>query len=141
MGGTLLRREKITARNVPSGSVPPVILFYDGECPVCRSAVDWIRARSDPEAFEFFSCHSEDLPRRFPLVTKSACLEAMHLILPDGRVLAGEQAAPEIFSRLWRWRWAAVLFRLPGAQIPSRVLYRWFAGKRHRFSRLLFPPP
>ena len=40
---------------------------------------------------------------------------------PDGRVLAGEQAAPEIFSRLWRWRWAAVLFRLPGAQIPSRV--------------------
>ena len=108
---------------------------------MCRSAVDWIRARSDPEAFEFFSCHSEDLSRRFPQVTKSACLEAMHLILPGGKVLAGEKAAPEILSRLRRWRWAAALFRLPGAQILSRAFYRWFAGKRHRVSRLLFPPP
>lgn len=108
---------------------------------MCRSAVDWIRARSDPEAFDFFSCHSEDLSRRFPQVTKSACLEAMHLILPGGKVLPGEKAAPEILSRLMRWRWAAALFRLPGAQILSRAFYRWFAGKRHRVSRLLFPPP
>src|SRR4030067_2622202 len=71
--GTLLRREKIKARNVPpgnvppgnvppgnvppgnvpsgnvpSGGVPPVVLIYDGECPVCRGAADWILARSGP---------------------------------------------------------------------------------------------
>jgi len=117
------------------------VLIYDGDCPVCRSAVDRIRGNSAPDAFEFFSCHSKDLSRRFPQVPKSACLEAMHLILPGGTVLAGEQAAPEILSRLRRWRWAAVLFRLPGAQILSRIFYRWFAGRRHRLSRLLFPPP
>ena len=117
------------------------VLIYDGDCPVCRSAVDRIRKNSAPDAFEFFSCQSEDLSRRFPQVPKSACLEAMHLILPGGTVLAGEQAAPEILSRLRRWRWAAVLFRLPGAQILSRVVYRWFAGRRHSVSRLLFPPP
>ena len=125
--------------SVPTLKKP--ILIYDGDCPVCRSAVDRIRKNSAPDAFEFFSCQSEDLSRRFPQVPKSACLEAMHLILPGGTVLAGERAAPEILSRLRRWRWAVVLFRLPGAQILSRVIYRWFAGRRHRVSRLLFPPP
>ncbi len=116
------------------------VLIYDGECPVCRSAVEWIRARSGPEDFEFFSCHSEDLPLRFPHIGKSACLAAMHLVLPDGRVLAGEEAAPEILLRLRRWRWAAALFRLPGARILSRAFYRWFAARRHRISHVFGKP-
>src|SRR4030067_3350417 len=68
--GTLLRREKIKARNVPSGGVPPVVLIYDGECPVCQGAADWIRARSGPDDFEVLSCHSDDLPRRSPPTQK-----------------------------------------------------------------------
>src|SRR4030065_1203387 len=42
------------------------VLIYDGECPVCRGAVEWIRARSGPEHFELLSCPSEALPLRFP---------------------------------------------------------------------------
>ena len=118
----------------------PVVLIYDGECSVCRGAVEWIRERSGPDDFEFFSCHSEDLPRRFPTIGKSACLTGMHLVLPGGKVLAGEQAAPEILLRLRRWRWAAALFRLPGARILSRAFYRWFAAKRHRISTVFGKP-
>lgn len=116
------------------------VIVYDGECPVCRGAVDWIRTRSGPGDFEFFSCHSEDLPLRFPQIGKKACLEAMHLVLPDGRALAGERAVPEILLRLKRWRRAAALFRLPGAGILSRAFYRWFAARRHRISRRFAKP-
>ncbi len=115
------------------------VLIYDGECSVCRNAVEWIRARAAPETFEYLSCHSEDLPRRFPQIEKNACLTAMHLVLQDGSVLAGEQAAPEILLRLRRFRWAAPLFRLPFARSFSRVFYRRFAARRHDISRLLFP--
>lgn len=116
------------------GSGPDIpVLIHDGECSVCRGAVEWIRRRCAPDTFEFLSCHAEDLPRRFPHVRKSACLAAMHLLLPDGRVLAGEQAVPEILMRLRRWRWAAALFRLPGAKVLSRGFYRWFSKKRHVF--------
>ncbi len=108
------------------------VLIHDGECSVCRSAVEWIRRRCTPDTFEFLSCHAEELPRRFPHIEKSACLEAMHLILPDGRILAGEQAVPEILWRLQGWRWASALFRLPGAGTLSRFLYRWFAARRKR---------
>jgi len=115
------------------------VLIYDGECSVCRNAVEWIRTRAAPETFEYLSCHSEDLPRRFPHIEKSACLTAMHLVLQDGSVLAGEQAVPEILLRLRRFRWAAALIRLPFARSLSRVFYRRFAARRHDISRLLFP--
>lgn len=134
------RGEKIQAGGrVRTGR--PAILIYDGECAVCRTAVAWVRVKAPPDAFEYFSCHSEDLPRRFPAVAREACLQAMHLVLPDGTILAGEKAVPEILSRLKgrRHRWAAALFRLPGAGVLSRAFYRWFAGRRHRIARLLGP--
>ncbi len=107
------------------------VLIFDGECSVCRGAVEWIRRRCGPETFEYLSCHAEELSRRFPHIGKNACLDAMHLVLPDGGILAGEQAVPEILLRLRRWERAAALFRLPGAGTLSRVFYRWFAKKRH----------
>ena len=114
-------------------------LIYEGECAVCRGAAEWVRRNAAPGTFEFFSCHSEELPRRFPAVERAACLQAMHLVLPDGTILIGEKAVPEILSRLKsrRHRWAATLFRLPGAGILSRAFYRWFAGHRYRISRFL----
>ena len=115
------------------------ILIYDGECPVCVKTVDWIRARALPEAFGFLSCHSEELANRFPFIDKDACLQAMHLVLPNGTVLAGERAVPEILLRLRGYRWTAALFRLPGAGIFSHVFYRWFAKNRFHISRALFP--
>lgn len=115
------------------------VLIYDGECAICRGAAEWVRGNAVPDAFEFLSCHSEELSRRFPAVARAACLQAMHLVLPDGTILVGETAAPEILSRLRgrRHRWAAALFRIPGAGILSRLFYRWFAARRHRIARLL----
>ena len=68
----------------------------------------------------------------------------MHLFAVSGQnvgVIAMAGIAILGLAGLNRWRWAVVLFRLPGAQILSRIFYRWFAGRRHRVSRLLFPPP
>jgi predicted DCC family thiol-disulfide oxidoreductase YuxK len=115
------------------------VLIYDGECPVCVNAVEWIRGRARPDAFEFLSCRSESLPSRFPAMKKEDCLRAMHLVLPDGTVLAGGPALPEILRRLPRYRWCASLFRLPGALLLAGAFYRWFAKRRHRASGFFFP--
>jgi predicted DCC family thiol-disulfide oxidoreductase YuxK len=93
----------------------------------------------DPDAFEFLSCHSGDLAGRFPAIEKEACLRAMHLVLPDGTVLVGERAFPEILRRLRRYRWCASLFRLPGAVLLSGAFYRRFAKRRHRAAGVFFP--
>lgn len=118
----------------------PAVLIYDAECPVCRAAADWVRRNaSRPGSFEYLPCRSSGTRSRFPEIAEAACLQAMHLVLEDGTVLAGERALPEIVRRTRRYRRAALLFRLPGAGIASRLLYRAFAERRHRISRL-FPP-
>lgn len=115
------------------------VLIYDGECPVCGRAIEWVTKRSLPGAFELLSCHSEERGTRFPFIEKEACLQAMHLVLAGGTVLAGERAVPEILRRLRGYRWAAAFFRLPGAGIFSRTFYRWFAKNRFHISKALFP--
>src|SRR5512139_194535 len=112
----------------------PAVLIYDAECTVCRSAIGWVRANApSPCAFEFLPCRSAETRIRFPAVPEADCMRAVHLVLPDGAVLAGEKAIPEILRRLPRWRRVAALFSLPGAGPLSRLLYRWIAVRRHRF--------
>ena len=116
------------------------VLIYDAECPVCRAAADWIRRNAEaPDTFELLPCRSEETRSRFPAITEAACLQAMHLVLQDGTILAGERALPEIVRRTRRYRRAAFLFGLPGAGTLSRFLYRAFADRRHRIAKRLFP--
>ena len=117
-----------------------VVLVYDADCPVCRAAADWVRRHAAaPDAFEFLPCRSAETRSRFPAIAEAACLQAMHLVLPDGAILVGERALPELLRRTRRYRRAAVLFRLPGAGVLARFLYRAFADRRHRIAKRLFP--
>jgi predicted DCC family thiol-disulfide oxidoreductase YuxK len=113
------------------------VLIYDGSCPVCSKTVAWIEKNEREGAFEMVPCQNDDVPVRFPHVERAACMRAMHLVLPDGRTLAGEQALPEIAKRLENYSGTADLFRIPGAQTLSRAFYRWFADRRYSIARLL----
>jgi len=112
------------------------ILIYDAACPVCSNAVRWIEENKIPGTFELLPCQSETLDTRFPLLDRAACMQAVHLVLPNGAVLQGEKTLPEILRRTRRYRILAILFRLPGSQTVSRFLYRWFAKQRYAISNL-----
>jgi predicted DCC family thiol-disulfide oxidoreductase YuxK len=114
--------------------VEPAVLIYDGACPLCMGARAWIEGRAVAGAFEFLACQSPERARRFPEVAEAACLEAMQLVLPQGRILAGDLAIPEILARLRGWRWLAAAFRLPGAGRVVPLVYRWVARHRHGIS-------
>ena len=61
-------------------------------------------------------------------------MRAMQLVLPDGRVLEGADAVPELLRRIPRWRWAAVVLGAPGVRGVARRVYRWIAANRMRIS-------
>ncbi|MEW6719872.1 MAG: DUF393 domain-containing protein [Thermodesulfobacteriota bacterium] len=108
-------------------------MIYDAGCPVCRGFVDKVRRRAaPPDAFEFLPCGSAEARGRFPSIREADCMAAVHLVLPGGQVLAGERALPEILRRMRGYRILTPLFRLPGAGIVSRLLYREFARHRSR---------
>jgi predicted DCC family thiol-disulfide oxidoreductase YuxK len=92
------------------------VLIYDGTCGLCRGGVSWLSRRAVSGHFEFLPCQAAERRARYPWMDERTCLQAMQLILPDGRVLAGDAAIPEILRRLRGWRWLVQAFRLPGME-------------------------
>jgi len=116
-------------------SIDTATLIYDGECAMCRASALWVmRLALSRGALEILPCRSEPRRARFPQVSDAACMEAMQLALPDGRVLAGADAVPALLRRIRGLGWLATLFALPGARPVARRFYAWVAWNRMRLS-------
>ncbi|MBI1320769.1 MAG: DUF393 domain-containing protein [Candidatus Hydrogenedens sp.] len=114
----------------------PMLLLYDGECPMCRRARDWIAARCDAGAIDFMACQDEARLSRAPQVSDAACMEAMQLVMPDGHVYDGERAVPHILAHTRGYHWLGTLMRLPGVLLLARPVYRLIARNRLALSGL-----
>ena len=115
----------------------PAVLIYDGDCSMCRASALWLMRRAlagGADELEILPCRSPVRRQRYPTIADETCMQAMQLVLPDGRVLAGADAAPEILRRIPRWRWVAGLFSLPAARPLARRVYAWIANNRMRLS-------
>jgi predicted DCC family thiol-disulfide oxidoreductase YuxK len=113
----------------------PAVLIYDGDCPMCRASAMWIMRRALSQgALEILPCRSDARKARYPDITEQICLTAMQLVLPDGRVLAGGDAVPEILRRVRGWGWVASIFALPGVRPIARRVYAWIARNRMKIS-------
>ena len=116
------------------------VLIYDGDCSVCRSSALWIMRRAlSSGQLEILPCRSGARKQRFPQISEATCLTAMQLALPDGRVLAGADAVPELLRRVPGWGWLVGLFALPGARPLSRRVYAWVARNRMKISCAIGP--
>lgn len=104
-------------------------LIYDGECGFCRRSADLVRSWDRDGRLDYVPFQDEAAVARFG-VALPALAAAMHLVLPDGRVYAGADAAPEIVKLLPGKRWMAAPFRLPGALPVARRVYAWIAARR-----------
>jgi len=122
-----------------TGKEERAVLIYDEDCSICRKATRWVERNKKDDVLEILPCQAEGVRSRFPFMEETVCMKAMQLILPDGRVLPGEKALPEIINRLRRSHWVAWFFRLPGSGMLSHAFYRWFADRRCRIARILFP--
>ncbi len=113
-------------------------LIYDGDCPLCTKAVEWVQAHARPGAIEVVPCQAEERAVRFPQVSSEDCMRAVQLVYPDGRVYSGEAALPHLFHLMGgRWAWFARFFGLPGVSLLAPRVYRWVAAHRYALSRFV----
>jgi predicted DCC family thiol-disulfide oxidoreductase YuxK len=116
-------------------ALAPATLIYDGDCAMCRASALWIMRRAlSRGALEILPCRSGARRDRFPRIAEEACLTAMQLVLPDGRVLSGADAVPELLRRIRGWGWVASAFALPGVRPIARRVYAWVARHRMKIS-------
>ncbi len=120
--------------------VKPTILIYDAECSLCCGCMNWIKSHAiKKDTFEFISCQSEELKRRFPDIRQDACIEAFHLVTPDDRVLTGDMSLPGILCRLRYFRLLSFFLKMPIISSLSYAVYRWLANNRYVISKTILP--
>lgn len=111
----------------------PLLLLYDGRCASCSRWARWVARWDRWQAVEVRDLHDPAaLDGSAAIVPKDELGTAVHLILPDGRVLKGFDALRRllwIHPLLWVFIPAAYL---PGmARIGNRLYYRF--ARRCRF--------
>src|SRR5207244_1682801 len=69
---------------------------------------------------------------RFPGLSHDACMTAMHLVTPDGRVYRGFEAAVRAVATRPVLGRVAYAYYLPGLRQLCDFAYRWVAARRYR---------
>ena len=116
------------------------VLIYDAECSLCCGYMNWIKSYAMYiDTFEFIPCQSEEWKRRFPNIKEEACMKSLHLVKPDGRILAGDKSLPEILCNLRYFRWLVIFFKIPIISFLSYFVHRRIANNRYIISRTLSP--
>jgi predicted DCC family thiol-disulfide oxidoreductase YuxK len=111
----------------------PLKLLYDGQCSICRRAIERLRRRDRENriVLEDISDPSFD-PGRYGL-TAEQVQTAMHVVLPDGRVLRAMDAVRAAYAAVGRG-WLLAPTAWPGIRWLADAFYRYFARHRGAFS-------
>jgi predicted DCC family thiol-disulfide oxidoreductase YuxK len=113
-------------------------LFYDGECPICRREVAWLKRHDRLGNLELENISAVGFdPARYGL-TRDEVVRVLHGVKPDGVVVRGMDAVREAY-RAVGWGWLLSPTRLPGLKSLSDLLYGLFARNRQAWGRLLEP--
>lgn len=120
----------------PAPRPPLFTVFYDGGCSICRTriaiykmearrgelAIEWRDVSADPEALADFGVDAEDARRR------------LHVLDPDGTLLAGADAFALLWSALPGYRRLGRLVASPGFNAMAHAVYD--SGLAHAFHRM-----
>ncbi len=110
------------------------VVVYDGECPFCRRQFARIRRYDRHGRFECVPRQTSGLIGRFPALDRGGFDSGMRLIMPDGQIYVGADAAYHIARHLRYWRLFAWLYLVPGIHSLTRSVYAWIAAHRQSLS-------
>ena len=108
---------------------PPLTVYYDGACPLCRAEISHYKGERGADAicFRDASAFTGDLPQG---LSREQALARFHVRRADGSMVSGALAFIEIWKLLPRWRWAARIAGLPGVALLMEGAYRLFLPLR-----------
>jgi predicted DCC family thiol-disulfide oxidoreductase YuxK len=118
----------------PGRTDPPgrYVLLYDGSCRFCTAQSQNLIALARRGVVEAVDFQQPGVLARFPGISHEACMQAMHLVSPDGRIYKGFEAAVRAVATRPVLGTIAYLYYLPGLRHVIDWLYAFVAGRRYR---------
>jgi predicted DCC family thiol-disulfide oxidoreductase YuxK len=113
-------------RTAPAPSAADLTVFYDGDCPLCRSEIGLYRNCAGAERVAFVDVAAANAGDVAAGLDKSAALARFHVQTADGQVHSGAAGFAQLWSTLPGWRWLGRLTMLPGVRTVAEVAYRGF---------------
>jgi predicted DCC family thiol-disulfide oxidoreductase YuxK len=105
-------------------------VFYDGECPLCISAVARFAPMLRRHHFDLAPLQMSWTQKRLGLKPGEP-LGEMKLLTAEGQIYGGANALAQIARRIW-WAWPLfALTQIPGALVLLRTIYHHIAANRH----------
>jgi predicted DCC family thiol-disulfide oxidoreductase YuxK len=107
------------------------VLLYDGHCRFCIAQGERLQ-RWTGGRIQLVSFREPGVLARYPALTAAACEQAMQLVLPDGRIAAGAEAAARALALRRPLAPLAALYFVPGVRQLADAAYRVVARNRFR---------
>ena len=120
-------------KRMDTDHLPPVTVYYNSACPVCKAGIGYQRGKMDACALEWVDVHAQPALADELGIDLEALREQLHVRDATGRWHVGDQAFTLLWSQTRGQRWLAALAR-PFGWLTG-PLYRWFARRLYRWNR------
>lgn len=104
-------------------------VFYDGECPLCRREISFLKKKDRKQLILFRDIQQMDFAQTdFPKTFEQLMAE-IHGRLPDGTWITGVEVFRQIYNAIG-WRRIVAITRWPGVGWTMDRAYQFFAKRR-----------
>lgn len=112
-----------------SSSTQQFEVFFDGDCPLCRREIDFLRRRDRQGQIAFTDIDQIDFSESTQTPDRETLMAEIHGRMPDGSIVKGVEVFRQLYSRIG-WSWPVSLSRWPGISQTLDFCYRIFARNR-----------
>ena len=105
-------------------------IIYDNVCPYCKQAAKNIKELDWEKKFRFISYRDPLTYKMFPKLTKEECEKDVHMVTPDGRILAGYKVFRTIIDNLTATKILNPLLQNNYAEEKLNEIYEKMVAKR-----------
>ena len=117
------------AQTVPGPSTYQFEVFYDGDCPLCRREIEFLKRKDAKRLIRFSDIEKLDFPNAELSKTYEQLMAEIHGRLPDGTWVQGVEVFRQLYDAIG-WQWAVNVTRWPGVRQSLDWVYPIFAKRR-----------
>ena len=103
------------------------VVFYDGDCPMCRAFVPFIDEPTKEDSAKFENLRTTKLPEG---IDYTQATEKIHVITESGEILRGAKAVFKALETNNKYLWLVFIGRLPIISTIAEVVYAIIAKNR-----------